>query len=122
LQFESLARHQPERAEIVREACDIVEKEVESAVKKGLMEMPWQYFAVLLPIKSVGVHGDKRAYGNVIAVRCVQSIDAMTCEFSKIPNDVLDKISIRITNTMKEKVNRVVYDITNKPPGTVEWE
>jgi len=112
----------PERAEIVREACDIVEKEIESAVEKGLMEIPWQYFAVLLPIKSVGVHGDRRAYGYVIAVRAVHSIDAMTCAFSKIPNEVIDNISIKITNKMKEKVNRVVYDITNKPPSTVEWE
>jgi GMP synthase (glutamine-hydrolysing) len=112
----------PERTEIVREACDIVEKEIEAAVEKGLMEIPWQYFAVLLPVKSVGVHGDKRAYGYVIAVRAVHSIDAMTCAFSKIPNDVIDRISTRITNTMKDKVNRVVYDVTNKPPGTVEWE
>jgi GMP synthase (glutamine-hydrolysing) len=111
-----------ERTEIVREACDIVEKEIESAVEQGLMEKPWQYFAVLLPVKSVGVHGDKRAYGNVIAVRAVHSIDAMTCAFSKIPDDIINKISTRITNTMKEKINRVVYDITNKPPGTVEWE
>jgi len=112
----------PERTEIVREACDIVEKEIEMAVKKGLMEMPWQYFAVLLPIKSVGVQGDKRAYGYVIAVRAVHSIDAMTCAFSKIPNDVIDNISTKITNKMKEKINRIVYDVTNKPPSTVEWE
>lgn len=112
----------PERTEIVREACDIVEKEIEIAVKKDLMEMPWQYFAVLLPIKSVGVQGDKRAYGYVIAVRAVHSIDAMTCAFSKIPNDVIDNISTKITNKMKDKVNRIVYDVTNKPPSTVEWE
>ena len=112
----------PERTEIVREACDIVEKEIEIAVKNGLMEMPWQYFAVLLPIKSVGVQGDKRAYGYVIAVRAVHSIDAMTCAFSKIPNDVIDNISTKITNKMKDKVNRIVYDVTNKPPSTVEWE
>ena len=112
----------PERAEIVREACDIVETEIETAVKKGIMEMPWQYFAVLLPVKSVGVHGDKRAYGYVIAVRSVHSIDAMTCAFSKIPNEVIDRISTKITNTLKDKINRIVYDVTNKPPGTVEWE
>jgi GMP synthase (glutamine-hydrolysing) len=112
----------PERTEIVREACDIVEKEIEAAAEKGLMEMPWQYFAVLLPVKSVGVHGDKRAYGYVITIRAVHSIDAMTCAFSKIPNDVVDRISTRITNTLKDKVNRVVYDVTNKPPSTVEWE
>jgi GMP synthase (glutamine-hydrolysing) len=111
-----------ERAEIVREACFIVENEIESAVKDGIMEMPWQYFAVLIPVKSVGVHGDKRAYGYVIAIRSVHSVDAMTCAFSKIPNEVIDRISTRITNTLKDKINRVVYDVTNKPPGTVEWE
>ena len=112
----------PERTEIVRKACDIVEKEIEAAVEKGLMEMPWQYFAVLLPVKSVGVQGDRRAYGYVIAVRAVHSIDAMTCAYSKIPNEVIDNISTLITNSMKDKINRVVYDVTNKPPGTVEWE
>lgn len=112
----------PERTEIVREACFIVEDEIEKAVEQNKMEMPWQYFAVLLPIKSVGVQGDRRAYGYVVGVRAVQSIDAMTCTYSKIPHDVLEKISIRITNSMKEKVNRVIYDVTDKPPGTVEWE
>ncbi len=112
----------PERTEIVREACDIVETEIDRAVDKGSMERPWQYFAVLIPIKTVGVHGDKRAYGNTIAIRAVQSVDAMTCHYSTIPHAVLDGISTKITNTMKEKVNRIVYDVTNKPPGTVEWE
>jgi len=112
----------PKRTEIVREACDIVEKEIEIAAEKENMELPWQYFAVLLPTKSVGVHGDKRAYGFVIAVRAVQSIDAMTCSFSNIPTNVIDRISNRITNTLGDKINRVVYDVTNKPPGTVEWE
>jgi GMP synthase (glutamine-hydrolysing) len=112
----------PERTELVREACSIVEEEIEKAVINGLMELPWQFFAVLLPVKSVGVHGDKRAYGYVIAIRAVQSIDAMTCMFSEIPNYVIDTISTRITNTLGSKVNRVVYDVTHKPPGTVEWE
>lgn len=112
----------PERTELVREACDIVEKEIEHASSQGLMQLPWQYFAVLIPIRTVGVHGDKRAYGNTIAIRAVQSVDAMTCHYSTIPHDVLDAISIKITNTLKEKVNRIVYDVTNKPPGTVEWE
>jgi GMP synthase (glutamine-hydrolysing) len=112
----------PERTKLIREACDIVETEIERAVKKGLMELPWQYFAVLIPIKTVGVHGDKRAYGNTIAIRAVQSVDAMTCHYSTIPHEVLDTISTRITNTLKENVNRIVYDVTNKPPGTVEWE
>jgi len=112
----------PERTKVVREACDIVEKEIEHAAAKGLMELPWQYFAVLIPIKTVGVHGDKRAYGNTIAIRAVQSVDAMTCHYSTVPHEVLDTISTKITNTLKKKVNRIVYDVTNKPPGTVEWE
>ncbi len=111
-----------EKTKIVREACYIVEKEIESAVEKNLMKMPWQYFAVLLPVKTVGVHGDKRAYGYTICIRAVQSIDAMTCDYSKIPHEVLEKISSRITNTLGSKINRIVYDITDKPPGTVEWE
>ncbi len=112
----------PENVEIVREACFIVEDEIKKAVEKGKMEMPWQYFAVLLPSKSVGVQGDRRAYGRTIAIRSVESFDAMTAEYSRIPMDVLDSMSRRITNTMKDQVNRVVYDITNKPPATIEWE
>jgi len=112
----------PERTEIVREACNIVEKEIENAVEKNIMEKPWQYFAVLIPIKTVGVQGDKRAYGYTIAIRAVQSVDAMTCKYSDIPHTVLDTISTKITNTLGDKINRIVYDVTNKPPGTVEWE
>ncbi len=112
----------PERVKIVREACDIVETEIEKAVEQNSMEKPWQYFAVLIPIKTVGVQGDKRAYGDTIAIRAVQSIDAMTCAYSTIPHHVLDTISNKISNTMGDKINRIVYDITNKPPGTVEWE
>jgi len=112
----------PQRTEIVREACYIVEDEIEQAVEKNIMEKPWQYFAVLIPVKTVGVQGDKRAYGYSIAVRAVQSVDAMTCKYSDIPNEVLEKISVRISNNLGDKINRIVYDITNKPPGTVEWE
>lgn len=112
----------PESIEIVREACFIVEDEIKKAAGANKMELPWQYFAALLPSKSVGVQGDRRAYGRTIVVRAVGSIDGMTAEFSRIPLDVLDKISRRITNTMKSQVNRVVYDITNKPPATIEWE
>ena len=112
-----------EKTEIVREACCIVEKEIESAVESGeIASKPWQYFAVLLPVKTVGVHGDKRAYGYTIAVRAVESLDAMTANYTTIPHEVLDRISARITNELGAHVNRIVYDITNKPPGTVEWE
>jgi len=110
-----------EKANVIREACHIVEEEIERAVEENKMSKPWQYFAVLLPVKTVGVHGDRRAYGHTIAIRSVESVDAMTADFSHIPYDVLDRISTRITNEIKE-VNRIVYDITNKPPGTVEWE
>jgi len=111
-----------ESVAIVREACAIVEEEIEKAAADGKMKLPWQYFAVLLPVKSVGVQGDIRAYGLTIAVRAVDSVDAMTAVYSKIPHEVLETISSRIANKMKDKVNRVVYDITNKPPATIEWE
>ncbi len=111
-----------ESVAIVREACAIAEEEIEKAAAEGKMKLPWQYFAVLHPVKSVGVQGDIRAYGYTIAIRAVDSVDAMTAVYSKIPHDVLEKISIRVANKMKDKVNRVVYDITNKPPATIEWE
>jgi GMP synthase (glutamine-hydrolysing) len=111
-----------ESVEIVREACAIVEEEVEKAAASGKMNMPWQYFAVLLPVKSVGVQGDVRVYGYTVAVRAVESVDAMSATYMKIPHEVLETISTRITNRMKDRVNRVVYDITDKPPATIEWE
>ena len=110
------------RVEAVREACAIVEEEFQAAAAAGEMELPWQYFAALLPVSSVGVHGDVRAYGEVIAVRAVQSLDGMSARYCPIPHAVLAKVSTRITNALKEQVNRVVYDITHKPPGTIEWE
>ncbi|MDH7564332.1 MAG: glutamine-hydrolyzing GMP synthase [Candidatus Bathyarchaeota archaeon] len=117
-----LGEADPEKARIVREACAIVEEEIENAVKKGEMSRPWQYFAVLLPCKAVGVHGDVRAYGHVVVVRAVESMDGMSAAYSKIPHSVLERISVRITNTLKDDVSRVVFDITNKPPGTIEYE
>jgi GMP synthase (glutamine-hydrolysing) len=109
------------KVEIVREACAIVEEEIEKACKEGIIEKPWQYFAVLLPVRSVGVRGDIRAYGYTIAIRSVDSIDAMTAAYTKLPHDLLEKMATRITNEIKD-VNRVVYDISNKPPATIEWE
>ena len=110
-----------ESVEIVREACAIVEEEIDNAWKDGRIEKPWQYFAVLLPVRSVGVRGDVRAYGYTISIRSVDSIDAMTAAYSKLPHDLLERMAIRITNEIPE-VNRVVYDISNKPPATIEWE
>ena len=112
----------PERVAVVRESCAIVEEEFEKAAAEGLMELPWQYFAALLPVRSVGVHGDVRVYGETIVVRAVQSMDGMSARYSEIPHPILQKISTRITNTVKGAANRVVYDITHKPPGTIEWE
>ncbi len=111
----------PERVAIVREACAIVEEEIERGAEKGLMENPWQYFAVLLPLKTVGVEGDVRVYGHTVAIRAVASVDGMTASYSELPHEVLGRMSTRITNEVKG-VNRVVYDVTNKPPGTIEWE
>ncbi|HWG92157.1 MAG TPA: glutamine-hydrolyzing GMP synthase [Candidatus Thermoplasmatota archaeon] len=112
----------PERTAIVREACHIVEEEIDAAVKAGKMARPWQYFAALLPVRSVGVHGDIRHYGETVVVRAVDSLDAMTAQAIHIPYEVLDKISIRITNELGQHVTRVVYDLSGKPPGTIEWE
>lgn len=108
----------PERADILRKADAIVLEEIKKA---GLYHEIWQAFAVLLPIKTVGVMGDERTYENVIAVRAVKSVDGMTADWAKIPYDVLGIISNRIINEVKG-VNRVVYDISSKPPSTIEWE
>jgi GMP synthase (glutamine-hydrolysing) len=110
-----------ERTAILREACAIVEEEIEAAASRGECELPWQYFAVLLPVKSVGVRGDVRAYAETVVVRAVQSIDAMTASASPLSYALLERISIRITNSTPEVV-RVVYDVTHKPPATIEWE
>jgi GMP synthase (glutamine-hydrolysing) len=110
-----------EKVKIVQDACDIVETELEAAAKAKKMERPWQYFAALLPSKTVGVRGDERAYQYTVIVRAVRSLDGMTANFSHIPPEVLEKISTRITNEIRT-VGRVVYDITNKPPGTIEME
>ena len=111
-----------ERVAACREACYIVETHLQTAAAGGRCELPWQYFAALLPVSSVGVHGDVRVYGETIVVRAVSSLDGMSARYSPIPHDVLTEISTEITNTLKGQVNRVVYDITHKPPGTIEWE
>jgi GMP synthase (glutamine-hydrolysing) len=107
-----------ERLEILREADERVLEEMKRA---GLYSEVWQSFAVLLPIKTVGVMGDQRTYENVIALRCVNSIDGMTADWVHLPYDLMGKISNRIINEVRG-VNRVVYDISSKPPATIEWE
>lgn len=107
-----------ERLAILRGAETIVDQEIRGA---GLYREIWQAFAVLLPIRTVGVMGDRRTYEYVIAIRAVTSLDGMTADWAKIPNDVLGKMSSRIINEVKG-VNRVVYDISSKPPSTIEWE
>jgi len=107
-----------ERLETLRAADAVVVEEIRSA---GLYEKVWQAFAVLLPVQSVGVMGDGRTYGYTIAVRVVDSLDAMTADWSRLPKEVLERISARIVNEVPS-VNRVVYDISSKPPSTIEWE
>ncbi len=107
-----------ERLDILRQADWILIEEIKKA---GLYRKLWQSFCVLLPVKTVGVMGDRRTYENVAAIRAVTSVDAMTAHWAKLPYEVLEKVSSRIINEVKG-INRVVYDISSKPPSTIEWE
>ena len=107
-----------EHLKTLRDADAVVREEIRRA---GLYEKTWQAFAVLLPVRSVGVMGDGRTYGLTVAVRVVDSDDAMTADWSRLPGEVLERMSTRIVNEVTG-VTRVVYDITSKPPGTIEWE
>ena len=107
-----------DKLEIVRDSDFILREEI---AKAGLDRDIWQYFTVLTGLKSVGVMGDSRTYDYTLAIRAITSIDGMTADFARIPWDVLQKISVRLVNEVKH-VNRIVYDITSKPPATVEWE
>ena len=108
----------PDRVDVLQRADYIVVDEIKKA---GLYRKLWQAFAILLPVKSVGVQGDQRTYSHVVAIRAVTSEDAMTAHWAHLPYDVLEKISSRIINEISE-VNRVTYDISSKPPATIEWE
>ncbi|MCM8783114.1 MAG: glutamine-hydrolyzing GMP synthase, partial [Candidatus Omnitrophica bacterium] len=107
-----------ERLKILRDADRCLLEEIKRA---NLYEQIWQSFAILLPIKTVGVMGDRRTYEYVISIRCVESKDGMTADWVKLPHEILQRISNRIINEVKG-VNRVVYDISSKPPATIEWE
>lgn len=108
----------PDKLEILRDADYIYREEIKSA---GLSDKIWQYFAVLTNMRSVGVMGDSRTYDYTLVLRAVTSVDAMTADWARIPFDVLETISTRIVNEVKH-INRIAYDITSKPPATIEWE
>jgi GMP synthase (glutamine-hydrolysing) len=104
---------------VLQDADKIVREEIERIPEVSAQF--WQYFAILTNTQSTGVKGDARAYGWVIAIRIVESQEAMTANFARVPYDILETISTRITNELPQ-ITRVVYDITNKPPATIEWE
>jgi GMP synthase (glutamine-hydrolysing) len=105
-----------DKVDLLKRATSILEKNIST-----IEVAPWQYFVVLLADRTTGVHGDRRVYGSTVAIRCVNSTDGMTADFTPLPLEFLAKISRDITNSIPE-ISRVVYDITDKPPGTIEWE
>ena len=107
-----------ERVAVLQHADAVVDEEIRAA---GQYDQIWQSFCVLLPVKTVGVMGDERTYENVLAVRAVTSVDGMTADWARLPYEVLARISSRVINEVRG-VNRVVYDISSKPPATIEWE
>ena len=111
-----------DRVRRARVANAIVEEEVDRAVAAGTMTQPWQYLAVLLPVRTVGVLGDNRVFGEAVSVRIVDSIDAMTATSAEVPRAVLKTIAERITRELTGEVVRVLFDVTDKPPATIEWE
>jgi len=108
----------PEKVRIIQDVDDIF---IQGLKRSGLYHEVWQAAAILLPVYSVGVMGDERTYKNVVALRSVNSVDGMTADWSHLPHEFLGQISSEIINKVKE-VNRVVYDISSKPPATIEWE
>jgi GMP synthase (glutamine-hydrolysing) len=108
----------PQRLDVLRKADRIVDEELRAA---GLYDSVWQSFVVLLPVRSVGVMGDDRTYDEACVIRAVTSSDGMTADWARLPAEVLAKMSTRIINEVKG-INRVAYDISSKPPATIEWE
>ncbi|EQD50050.1 GMP synthase subunit B, partial [mine drainage metagenome] len=111
-----------ERVRHLRRANAIVEEEVDRAVAAGTISAPWQYFAVLLSTRTVGVTGDNRVAGEAVAVRIVESTDAMTATAAALPRPLAARLAERITRELTPYVVRVLYDLTDKPPATIEWE
>jgi GMP synthase (glutamine-hydrolysing) len=107
-----------QRLSVLRKADTILIEEIRAA---NLYYKLWQSFTILLPLKSVGIMGDQRTYENIVAIRAVQSDDAMTADWARLPQDLLARVSTRIINEVRG-INRVVYDISSKPPSTIEWE